>query len=163
VCDESVKGPQLGASVCTEEVSAAADENCATFSSTDWGVSTSTAWKLCRDAAEAAIVGSGTARCCAPALLQDSPGVLSVTWFSDEAHFHFDGHINKQNVRLGASENPGLGVAGPLHPESYREACATELRSSWWHGHLSLLSDRFVPSAGSERKQNRVHIFDIMT
>jgi hypothetical protein len=32
------------------------------------------------------------------ALLEDSPGVLNVTWFSDEAHLHLNGYINEQRV-----------------------------------------------------------------
>jgi hypothetical protein len=27
-------------------------------------------------------------------------------WFSDEAHFHHDGYVNKQTWRFWASENP---------------------------------------------------------
>jgi hypothetical protein len=27
-------------------------------------------------------------------------------WFSDKDHFHFDGIINKQNIRLWAAEYP---------------------------------------------------------
>jgi hypothetical protein len=50
-------------------------------------------------------------------LLEDSSGVLNVTWFSDEAHFHLDGYVNKKNVRFWASENLRLTVANPVHPE----------------------------------------------
>jgi hypothetical protein len=34
------------------------------------------------------------------ALLRDTPDVLSVTWFPNEAHDHTDGYINKQRVRF---------------------------------------------------------------
>jgi hypothetical protein len=33
------------------------------------------------------------------ALLEDSPGVLNVTWLPDEAHFHLDGHTTHSNTR----------------------------------------------------------------
>jgi hypothetical protein len=88
------------------------------------------------------------------ALLEDNSGVLNVTWFSDEAHFHLDGYINKQNVRFWTSENPRLSVANPLHPEIDTIWCA--LSSAEIFGpvffdgtftsdvYLSLLSDEFV-------------------
>jgi hypothetical protein len=89
------------------------------------------------------------------ALLEDNPGVLDVTWFSDKAHFHFDGYINKQNVPFWASENPRLTVANPLHPERVKVWCALSsvgiFRPMFIHGtitsdvHVSLLSDEFVP------------------
>lgn len=36
--------------------------------------------------------------------------------FSDEAHFHLNGYVNKQNCRIWASENPRVIVEKPLHP-----------------------------------------------
>jgi hypothetical protein len=57
-------------------------------------------------------------------LLEDSPGVLNVTWFSDDARFHLDDYINKQNVLFLASENPRLTVANPLQPERVLLWCA---------------------------------------
>jgi hypothetical protein len=64
----------------------------------------------------------GTERRCAiareyRALLEENSGVLNVTWFTDEAHFHLDCYINEQSVRFAASENPRLSVANLLHPE----------------------------------------------
>lgn len=35
--------------------------------------------------------------------------------FSDEAHFHLNGHVNKQNSRYWASENPRFKHQKPLH------------------------------------------------
>jgi hypothetical protein len=76
------------------------------------GVSTSTAWKICRHdlslfsykmqlSQPLSEDGIGRryafTRQCA-ALLEGNPGVLNVTWFSDEAHLHLDGCINKQHV-----------------------------------------------------------------
>jgi hypothetical protein len=31
-------------------------------------------------------------------LLEDSPSVLNVTWFSDEAHFHLGGYVSTDTV-----------------------------------------------------------------
>nr|XP_012563354.1 unnamed protein product [Hydra vulgaris] len=33
----------------------------------------------------------------------------------DEAHFHLNGHVNKQNMRFWGTENPHQGHASPLH------------------------------------------------
>lgn len=35
--------------------------------------------------------------------------------FSDEAHFHLNGHVNKQNCRYWAAENPRAKHQKPLH------------------------------------------------
>ncbi|GBM26099.1 hypothetical protein AVEN_12855-1 [Araneus ventricosus] len=36
-------------------------------------------------------------------------------WFTDEAHFHLNGFVNKQNWRFWGSENPHLNEEKPLH------------------------------------------------
>ncbi|GBM23650.1 hypothetical protein AVEN_117398-1 [Araneus ventricosus] len=36
-------------------------------------------------------------------------------WFADEAHFHLNGFVNKQNGRFWGSENPHLCEETPLH------------------------------------------------
>ena len=36
--------------------------------------------------------------------------------FSDEAHFHLDGYVNKQNCRIWGTENPHVIVEKPMHP-----------------------------------------------
>jgi hypothetical protein len=56
--------------------------------------------------------------------MEDSPSVLNVTRFSDEAQFHLDGYINKKNVRFATSENPRLAIASPLHLERVTIWCA---------------------------------------
>ena len=52
---------------------------------------------------------------------QLDPGQI---WFSDEAHFHLRGFVNKQNWRHWGSENPHLAVASTLHPERVTVWCA---------------------------------------
>ena len=56
--------------------------------------------------------------------LNDDPGVLNSIWFSDEAHFYLDGHVNKQNMRFWAQEQPHRTVARPLHPLKTTAWCA---------------------------------------
>ncbi|GFS51327.1 hypothetical protein TNCV_3533701 [Trichonephila clavipes] len=37
--------------------------------------------------------------------------------FRDEAHFWFNGYVNKQNCRIWSEANPQVYVETPLHPE----------------------------------------------
>ena len=37
--------------------------------------------------------------------------------FSDEAHFHFGGYVNKQNCRIWGTENPHVVVEKPMHSQ----------------------------------------------
>jgi hypothetical protein len=73
------------------------------------GISTSTSWKICRDdlslfpykmQLSQPLSEDGIARRNAFAweygvLLEDKPRIFNATWFSDQAHFHLDGYINK--------------------------------------------------------------------
>lgn len=43
--------------------------------------------------------------------------------FSDEAHFHLGGYVNKQNCRIWANENPRKIVEKPLHPRKVTVWC----------------------------------------
>ena len=41
---------------------------------------------------------------------------ISKIWFSDEAHFHLNGYVNKQNYRHWGTEPPHLAISKPAHP-----------------------------------------------
>lgn len=43
--------------------------------------------------------------------------------FSDEAHFHLGGYVNKQNCRIWGTENPHVIVEKPMHPERVTVWC----------------------------------------
>ncbi|GFY08425.1 transposable element Tc3 transposase [Trichonephila clavipes] len=43
---------------------------------------------------------------------------------SDEAHFWFNGYVNKQNSRIWSEANPQVYVETPLHPEKLTVWCA---------------------------------------
>ncbi|GFV27786.1 hypothetical protein TNCV_4178641, partial [Trichonephila clavipes] len=43
---------------------------------------------------------------------------------SDEAHFWFNGYVNKQNCRIWSEANPQVYVETPLHPEKLTVWCA---------------------------------------
>ncbi|GFU60393.1 uncharacterized protein TNCV_2256001 [Trichonephila clavipes] len=44
--------------------------------------------------------------------------------FSDEAHFWWNGYVNKQNCRIWSEANPPVYVETPLHPEKLTVWCA---------------------------------------
>ncbi|GFX65982.1 hypothetical protein TNCV_14031 [Trichonephila clavipes] len=44
--------------------------------------------------------------------------------FSDEAHFWFNGFVNKQNCRIWSEANPQVYVETPLYPEKLTVWCA---------------------------------------
>lgn len=43
--------------------------------------------------------------------------------FSDEAHFHLGGYVNKQNCRIWGTENPHVIVEKPMHPQRVTVWC----------------------------------------
>ena len=45
-------------------------------------------------------------------------------FFTDEAHFHLDGYVNKQNYRHWGTEQPHLAIARSLHPLRVTVWCA---------------------------------------
>lgn len=44
--------------------------------------------------------------------------------FSNEAHFHLSGFVNKQNCRIWDAKNPGKIFEKPLHPWKVTFWCA---------------------------------------
>lgn len=48
--------------------------------------------------------------------LEADPDFAQKIIFSDEAHFHVGGYVNKQNCRIWGSENPHEYVEKPMHP-----------------------------------------------
>jgi hypothetical protein len=56
--------------------------------------------------------------------LERNPGILTMTWFIDEAWFHLSGYVNSQNTRIWASENPHAFNEAPLHPQKVGVWCA---------------------------------------
>lgn len=51
------------------------------------------------------------------AKVDEKPSFLDNVWFTDEAHFHLSGHVNKQNMRFWGTENPHEVQEKPLHVE----------------------------------------------
>ena len=41
----------------------------------------------------------------------------------DEAHFHLNGHVDKQNMRFWGAENPQIAHASELHPHKVTVWC----------------------------------------
>lgn len=54
---------------------------------------------------------------------QNDPDFHRKIIFSDEAHFHLGGYVNKQNCRIWGSENPRMIVEKPLHPQRVTVWC----------------------------------------
>ncbi|GFV83570.1 transposable element Tc3 transposase [Trichonephila clavipes] len=62
---------------------------------------------------------------------------------SDEAHFWWNGYVNKQNCRIWSEANPQVYVETPLHPEKLTVWCAL------WAGGI-LLQKRRRPQRYSQ-------------
>ena len=58
------------------------------------------------------------------AKIEKTPSFLDNVWFTDEAHFHLSGHVNKQNMRFWGTENPHEIQEKPLHVEKCTAWCA---------------------------------------
>jgi hypothetical protein len=56
--------------------------------------------------------------------IENDPQLLNCLLFSDEAHFHLSGHVNKQNFRFWANEQPHEHVEKPLSVEKTTVWCA---------------------------------------
>jgi hypothetical protein len=56
--------------------------------------------------------------------IDENPGILDYTWFSDETWFHLFGYVNFQNTRLWGSENPHALFEEPLHSQKVGIFCA---------------------------------------
>lgn len=52
-----------------------------------------------------------------------NPDFFRKVIFSDEAHFHLEGFVNKQNCRIWGSENPRKIVEKPLYPQRVTVWC----------------------------------------
>lgn len=57
-------------------------------------------------------------------LAHDNPDFHEKIIMSDEAHFHLNGYVNKQNSRFWAMENPQIIHQSPLHPLKVTVWCA---------------------------------------
>ena len=54
----------------------------------------------------------------------NNPGYLGLMLFNDEAHFHLSGHVNKQNMRFWASQQPHKHTHQLLSQEKLTLWCA---------------------------------------
>jgi hypothetical protein len=69
-----------------------------------------------------------TYRCWFQTFIDENPGILDYTWFSDEAWFHLSGYVNYQNTRLWGSENPNTLFEEPLHSQKVGVFCTLSQR-----------------------------------
>ncbi|PNF14829.1 hypothetical protein B7P43_G06330 [Cryptotermes secundus] len=58
----------------------------------------------------------------------ENPDFIENLWMSDEAHFHLNGYVNKQNCRYWAQENPAVLHQRPLHSPKVTVWCAVSAR-----------------------------------
>lgn len=99
--------------------------------------------------------------------IEDNPGLLDLIFFSDEAHFHLSGHVNRQNMRYWAEEQPHEHIEPPLSREKVTVWCAIGrngiLGPYWFEDadgrtvtvntdrYIALLRTKFIP--GLRRKR----------
>ncbi|GBN48028.1 hypothetical protein AVEN_55603-1 [Araneus ventricosus] len=67
-------------------------------------------------------------------------------WFTDEAHFHLNRFVNKQNWRFWGSENPHLCEEKPLHSPkvtAWIEVCSRDIIGPFFMGE-TISSERYI-------------------
>jgi hypothetical protein len=76
--------------------------------------------------------------------------------FSDEAHFHLNGYVNKQNCRIWGAENPRVIQERPMHPQRVTVWCG------FWAG--GVIGPHFFENeAGETVTVNGVRYRDMIT
>lgn len=86
--------------------------------------------------------------------------LTDVIWFSYEAHFTLDGHVNKQNMRFWGISKPDLYAERPLHSQKVTVWAALgstgimspffyeedgETTTVTWRRYLTILKTKFLP------------------
>ena len=51
--------------------------------------------------------------------------------FTDEAHFHLNGYINKQNYQFWRSENPNVSISKSVHPQRVSPWAAISIKGTY--------------------------------
>ena len=60
--------------------------------------------------------------------LTQNPGILDVTFFTDEAWFHLSRYVNSRNTHIWAAENPHTVHEEPLHSQKFEVWCGISRR-----------------------------------
>jgi hypothetical protein len=60
--------------------------------------------------------------------IDENPGILDYTWFSDEAWLHLSDYVDSQKTRLWGSENSHALFKEPLHSQKVGVFCALSQR-----------------------------------
>jgi hypothetical protein len=76
--------------------------------------------------------------------IDENPGIMDYTWFSDEALFHLSGYVNSQNTRLWGTETPHAMFEEPLYFRHFWPPSAMFL----WFQTFSLKVECSVSTAG---------------
>ena len=95
--------------------------------------------------------------------IEAEPEFLKKIIFSDEAHFHLSGHVNRQNFRFWADENPhatvespmskekvtvwmGIGYEGIFGPYFFEDSDTGKAETIKTANYMEMLKKKFVPA-----------------
>ena len=94
--------------------------------------------------------------------IEADPQFMKQIIFSDEAHFHLSGHVNRQNCRFWADENPhatvespmtrekvavwmGIGYQGIYGPYFFEDGDSKKAETIKTANYIDMLKKKFVP------------------
>ncbi|PNF39164.1 hypothetical protein B7P43_G01359 [Cryptotermes secundus] len=70
----------------------------------------------------------------------------ALAFFSNEAHFHLSGYVNKQNMRYWSGNNPRELLERPLHSDKVTVWCALSRVGVIGPGYVDMIKNFFVPA-----------------